>query len=70
LKELRFHGRSIIIGPYALSKFESIECKTAIVVAGEQSMSANVTIAKIAVPRHVSHQAVVDSSLAGKHDSN
>ncbi|MDR3412709.1 MAG: iron-containing alcohol dehydrogenase [Formivibrio sp.] len=47
LKELRFHGRSIITGRGSLASLQNIAAQRVFVVTGGQSMFANQTIAKI-----------------------
>ena len=47
MKELRFHGQSIVIGNGSLARLQSIQSKRAFVVTGGQSMFANGTIGKI-----------------------
>ena len=47
MKELRFHGRSIITGRGSLARLQTVASKRVFVVTGGQSMFANGTIAKI-----------------------
>ena len=47
MKELRFHGHSIITGRGSIEFLKSVETKRAFVVTGGKSMFANGTIAKI-----------------------
>jgi len=47
LKELRFHGRSIVTGRGSLASLKTVETKRVFVVTGGNAMFANQTIAKI-----------------------